>query len=206
LRVWYGPFEVLEPRDPFALIVWENCAYLVDDARRARTYRALEELAGINPAALLAAGPAKIEAAIAGGGMRPGHRAAKVIRCAEVAVEFADGDLRATLDAISDTQRRTLLRRFPGIADPGAAKVLLFSGYSSEPALESNGLRVLERLGAIEGRPTYAATYRAGVAALRSCDAFEAFTLLREHGRSLCKASRPRCPECPLRAACAFVR
>jgi endonuclease III len=211
LRKQYGPIELPEPREPFALIVWENCAYLVDDERRAQTFEDLRKAVGITAQKLLAAGAKKIEAAIGKGGMQPPHRAAKVVRCAEIALTSADGDLAASLWALPEKPRRTLLKRFPGIADPGADKVLLLCGFSDAPALDSNGLRVLERLGLVATGQTYAAAYRAGLTALTTAGivgptALEAFALLRAHGRKLCKRTGPLCPACSLRSVCPSAR
>ncbi len=204
LRKLYGAGAFPGPSDPFEAIVWENCAYLVDDERRANTYNALSERIGITPFALISAGAKSIEAAIKGGGMNAAHRAAKVLQSAEISLEFADGNLSAALAESDDKARRRLLKRFPGIGDPGVDKVLLMGGYSDEPALDSNGVRVLERLGAIQPAVSYAVSYRAAVAYLRaqSVDTREAFALLREHGRTLCKRNNPRCPECSVRAEC----
>ena len=204
LKELYGAGKIPEPSDPFDEIVFENCAYLVDDERRSKTYDELRKRIGVTPLKLASAGAKSIEAAIAGGGMNAPHRAAKVLRCAEIALEFAGGNLAAALAKADDKARRRLLKRFPGIGDPGADKVLLLGGYSNEPALDSNGLRVLERLHAIQPTSSYAAGYRAGVAYLRdqNVDAREAFALLREHGRTLCKRTNPNCAECPLRGTC----
>jgi endonuclease III len=204
----YGSPAIPEPPDPFEMIVWENCAYLVDDERRARTFEELRERIGVTPTQLLASGVRSIESAIADGGMQPAHRAAKVFRCAEIAMELADGDLARALDDADEKAQRRLLKRFPGIGDPGADKILLLAGYSRAPALDSNGLRVLERLHAISASSSYAAGYRAGVTYLaeQKVDPLEAFGLLREHGRTLCKRTNPRCPECPLRKSCPSAR
>jgi endonuclease III len=211
LRKQHGAVELPEPREPFELIVWENCAYLVDDERRARTFASLRKSVGIAPHKLIGAGAKKIEAAIHDGGMRPPHRAAKVLRCAEIAFEFAGGDLGAALAALAAKPRRTLLKRFPGIADPGVDKVLLLSGLAHEPALDSNGLRVLERLHLVKPGQPYAAAYRAAVAALVQAgilgpQAVEAYAILRAHGRTLCKRTSPVCPTCSLRRACPSAR
>ena len=48
---------------------------------------------------------------------------------------------------MASTKARRALKRFPGIADPGADKLLLFAGVTPYLALDSNGLRVLLRLG-----------------------------------------------------------
>jgi len=212
LKRFYGAVAAPEPRDPFALIVWENAAYLVDDERRALVFARLRERVGIEPAPLLAAGAAAIEEAIRDGGMQPSHRAEKVLRCALIAIDYADGDLHGALRALDARSRRKLLKRFPGIGDPGVAKVLLFAGLASDPALESNGLRVLERLGVVAAGQPYASAYRAGVAYLAevgiesAAQAIDAFVLLRHHGRELCKRTNPACEPCPLRGQCAYAR
>jgi endonuclease-3 len=49
---------------------------------------------------------------------------------------------------------KKLLMRFPMIGEPGAEKILLFCGALAVLALESNGLRVLVRVGVAEERKT----------------------------------------------------
>jgi endonuclease III len=100
------------------------------------------------------------------------------------------------------------LRLFPGIGEPAAEKILLFTRAQPVLALDSNGLRALRRLGYGEEKKNYAATY----ASVR--DAFapslpgrydtliEAHQLLRRLGRELCKVSAPRCGSCPLAGVC----
>jgi endonuclease III len=193
----YGDVELPEPRTPFALIVWENCAYLVDDERRAQTFANLRKQIGIAPEKLVAAGAKKIEAAIRDGGMQPPHRAAKVFESAQLGLDVTD----------EEWSDRKVLKRFPGIADPGADKVLLLCGFSDTPALDSNGLRVLERLHVVKPGQPYAAAYRAGVKALSEADvrgqeAVRVFALLRAHGRELCKRATPLCGACSLRRTC----
>lgn len=197
LRKHYGTVDIPEPREPFALIVWENCAYLVDDERRAQTFEALRTAIGIAPEQLLAAGPKNIEAAIRDGGMAPPRRAAKIFESAQLALELRE-------DAWAD---RKVLKRFPGIADPGADRVLLLCGLGEAPTVDSNGLRVLERLHIVRPGQAYASAYRAGVRALTDAGvhgqkAIETYALLRAHGRELCKRARPRCGRCPLRREC----
>jgi endonuclease III len=184
----------------------------VPDDRRSRVFETLDERIGANPAALLAAGERKIGSAIRDGGMQAPHRAAKVFRCAQIAIEYAGGELLEALRRLDSKPRRTLLKRFPGIGDPGVAKVLLFCGLEPGPALDSNGLRVLERLGLLDEGLPYAAGFRDGVAYLRnngirdSSKAIEAFALLRHHGRELCKRTHPDCERCPLRAKCPYAK
>lgn len=208
LHEQYGDVELPEPRTPFELIVWENAGYLVDDEKRAAVFKRLKREIGLQPAQILAAKRERLAEAIREGGMQPQHRAEKLRRCAEIAIEFAGGDLASALKSMAGPKRRALLKRFPGIADPGADKILLLCGYDSLPAVESNGLRVMQRLGFVEEDPSYARMYKAATAALfqSGVDLVEAFTLLREHGRELCKRNAPVCPVCPLRRVCPFAR
>ncbi len=134
-----------------------------------RRLRTCARAIGITPVKLVAAGPKKIEAAIRDGGMQPPHRAAKVFASAQLALDVSK-------DEWGD---RKVLKRFPGIADPGADKILLLCGFSDAPALDSNGLRVLERLHVVT-----AGTSVRGSLSCRRCSA------LRRRGA---RAKRARC-------------
>ena len=104
------------------------------------------------------------------------------------------------------------LRKFPSIGEPGAEKILLFSGSAPVLALDSNALRVLLRLGFGEEEKSYSKSYKAAQAAAdseipRTCSArIEAYQLLRRHGQELCKRNHPRCEACPLRPGCVYYR
>ena len=211
LARFYGPLpENGVPRDPFGLLVWENVAYLVDDARRRSAFEALRRGIGIQPRALLDAGATAIEHLIGAGGMLPRRRAEKVLRCAQIAAGVGDGDLCAALRDLEPKRARALLKRFPGIGDPGADKIMLLSGLGDEPALDSNGVRVVERLRGLPACSSYARSYRSAIESLRESGvrsagaAREAFQRLRQHGRALCRRANPKCPECPLRTTCAY--
>ena len=60
LEAHYGRPAPPEVTDPWALIVWENIAYLVDDERRQQAMAALRAEIGITPAEILAAPKAKL--------------------------------------------------------------------------------------------------------------------------------------------------
>jgi endonuclease III len=113
--------------------------------------------------------------------------------------------IRLPLDAA-----KRALRSFPGIGEPGAEKILLFCGCQPLLAPDSNGLRVLVRLGLVAENASYSKTYAAArelAAGLRSSprELLQAHLLLRHHGRTLCKRLTPRCPECPLERDCAYA-
>ena len=197
------------PSDPFQLILWDNIGYLVDDERRRRLFDAFEREVGLDPAASLAADPDLLLRLAKGGGMRPETRVDRWRTIAHIVLETAD--FAATLRALPLAKAQALLKRFPAIAEPGADKILLLSGIAATPALDSNGLRVLARLGIFEEGADYARSYKAAITVLaRDGDTTgpwlaTAFHVLREHGKALCKRGDPSCLACPLDAICAHV-
>ena len=55
LAAFYGKPEPPETTDPWEMIVWENIAYLADDARRREAMTMLRDQIGISPEQILAA-------------------------------------------------------------------------------------------------------------------------------------------------------
>jgi endonuclease III len=85
----------------------------------------------------------------------------------------------------------------------------LFAGISPRPALESNGVRALARLGFIQEEKDYARTWRSAIAVLAAQGPPEfgwltrAYLTLRAHGRATCRRGQPLCLACPLDETCA---
>src|SRR2546423_14582663 len=84
--------------------------------------------------------------------------AGKLRTCAEIAIQEFGGSVH--IRVVQDEGAAKSLRRFPGIGGPGAEKILLFGGIRQILALDSNGLRVLPRLGYGTETGNYAADYR----------------------------------------------
>jgi endonuclease III len=194
--------------DPFEMVLRENVAYLVDDDRREEAFRRLREEVGLTPEAILKAPKAALYGVTKLGGMHPEQRVDRLRDIARIAVaEFPDG-VKSALD-LPPAQAKKLFRKFPSFGDPGAEKILLFNGRLAVLALDSNGLRVLLRLGFGEESRNYSTSYRSAQKAVREevPDADRAlFTrahlLLRAHGKETCKTSSPRCEICPLSKGC----
>jgi len=205
-RAHGAPDEPL-PRRALDWILWENVAYLVPEERRAQAYRALKKRTRLTAAGILALPREELREIADLGGMLAERRVEKLLAIATRVQEEFDGDLEAALD-LPLTKARSALKRFPGIGDPGADKIVLFTGTHAIAALESNGLRALVRLGHAQEEKSYAATYRAARRALepyleRGCAWLQrAHLLLAAHGRRLCKNNAPLCDECPLADAC----
>ena len=204
-----GPPPPFPHVDPLHQILHENVAYLVDDRRREEAFAGLRERVGLEPAAILAAPVATLREIAGLGGMLPDQRVGKLLRIAELALRHFPHGLREVLTRPGAEARKALMR-FPGIGEPGAEKILLFSGAQPVLALDSNGLRVLLRLGYGEAHKSYSASYRSAQTAAsaelpRECHGLQrAHLLLRRHGQQTCKRSRPLCGGCPLRGVCPY--
>jgi endonuclease III len=161
----YGKPARLRSTDPFDMVLWECCAYLVDDGRRRKVYDRLISATGGNPERIAAMQPAALAQVIKeDGGMRPAMRAEKLQRAADLVLDAG----RRVLTALcrSDPKRaRMILKKFPGIGDPGADKILMVQGSLKSLAPESNAARVLCRLGFGTPDPRYDRMYRSVIAA-----------------------------------------
>ena len=212
LRRYYGRPPAPVSRDPFRLILWEQVAYLVPDAQRRKAFAALRSQVGLTPAAILAAPAAKLQRiARLGGPIAANTRATRLRQSAELVAGRWEGDLRPAL-RLPMAQARRALAQFAMIGEPGADKILVYTRSARLLPLDSNGLRVLGRLGLITEARDYRATYRRAQEALapglpRRYDwSASAYSLLRQHGQELCRRSVPRCEVCPLRTRCAFAQ
>jgi endonuclease-3 len=210
LKKEHGRVAPPPARGAFQMALWEAVAYLVDDEVRLQVFRSLEKEVGLAPAALAAAGAARVAKAIAAGGMQPAMRAEKVMRAADIALEIGPEELQQEVEA-GTPRARKMLERFPGIGRPGAEKILMAHGAARTLAPDSNGLRVLVRLGFAPEKKDYAATYRTMAEALapelptKAEALLEAHLLLRLHGQTLCRRTSPACERCPLSGQCAFA-
>lgn len=208
LQRHYGKPAPLRATDPFAMVLWECCAYLVDDARRRRVYDRLVKATGGDPARIAAMKPGALAELIAAdGGMRPPMRAEKLQRAADLVLEVGRTELRALCRNDAARARRILLE-FPNFGGPGADKILMVAGSLETIAPDSNAARVLVRLGFGKDDARYDRMYRSVVEAVAPElpeDAerrVRAHRLLRQHGQVLCKTAAPRCGECPLAPRC----
>ena len=204
----YGAPKLPRFAGPFEMILWEIVAYLADDSRRAIAFKALRDRVGLTPPEILAA-PAKLLGEITrmGGSIAAEDRAARLRAAARIVIEDFDGHLSAVLTLPTQKAKKHLMR-FPMIGEPGAEKILMLSGALGVLALESNGVRVLTRLGIGEDRKSYAATYKSirevTVEQLPADPAVltKAHLLLRHHGQTLCLRNGPACHACPVSSDC----
>jgi endonuclease-3 len=195
---------------PFEMVLWEIVAYLADDETRASAFQALRDQVGLTPEAILAA-PTQLLVKITrmGGSIAAQDRAERLKSSAVRVIEEFDGDLGTVLKLPPQKAKKALMK-FPMIGEPGAEKILLFLGVLSVLALESNGLRLLTRLGFGREQKSYSATY----AALREVTIEQlpqnaellrtAHLLLKRHGQTVCLRNGPVCTACSVNFSCRF--
>lgn len=209
LAVHYGKPRPPVTTDPFELILFENVAYLVSDERREEAFKALRKHAGTKPHEILSASDESILKATRLGGMHPEQRVSRLREIALIAMNEFDGQLGEALK-LPLPKAKQALRAFPGIGEPSAEKVMLFTRSYPVLGLDSNGLRVLLRLGFGAEKKNYTATYRAVQEAIKAQLTEDygwligVHILLRQHGKELCKTNAPLCEKCPVRKSCAY--
>lgn len=209
LKRQHGILEPPPARGPFELVMWENACYLLPEERRAEVFEALRVQVGMNPHAILNAGGEKLLTLAKRGGMRPEVRVFRWREIARITVSQFAGDLSRILNEPYDKAKRAL-KQFPTIGDPGAEKILLFCGMARGLPLESNGLRVLTRVGYGRTQKSYGATYKSVQEAIGpelprdAASLMRAHLLLRQHGRQVCTNNAPACAECKAAEVCAF--
>jgi endonuclease-3 len=209
LEKFYGNAEPCWPVDPYEFIVWWHCGYPASDTTCTKGWDKLKSEVGIERHNLLEATPRRLASVLKAGGIVPELRA---LRLKEIAMrvdhEFG-GDLRAALVGPLPEARK-ILKKFPGIADPGADRILLFAGIVPIAAVPSNCTQVLARVLYGQEGENYRGNYRETLRAIavevpETFDArTRAYLLLKLHGQEICKRTNPRCGECPVSSKCAF--
>ena len=211
LKQHYGASETPPAKGPFELVLWENACYLLRDERRLEVFEAVRAQVGLNAAAIDGASDRVLLPLAKRGGMRPEMRVSRWREISRIALSQYAGDLDSILK-LPYAEAKKALKQFPTIGDPGAEKILLLCGLSSGLPLESNGVRVLTRLGWGRAQRNYGATYRSVQEALKpelpagTEQLKDAHLLLRTHRKTLCKDKAPLCHQCPVSACCAYAR
>lgn len=205
----YGSLQARWPTDAYSFLIWWHCGYPASDAACDKGWHTLKASIGTDPVQILAASHADLTKALKPGGMVPELRAVRLKEIAALIQDQFAGDLHSALVGPLP-QVRKMLKKFPGIADPGADRILLFAGVAPIAAVPSNCVHVVVRL--LRGREheNYGLTYRESQAAIEAefPRTFEArqhvYLLIKEHGQKLCKRTNPKCSECPIRDKCAY--
>lgn len=211
LESFYGVQKTAWPTDPYEFALWWLSGYPQSDTNCAKGWAGLTGAMGTTPAEILTVPPKKLSEAIKSGGMVPELRAQRMKEVAlRVQIEFG-GDLLASIKSVPVAEARKILKKLPNIADPGADRILLFARIAPIAAVPSNNVHPLVRILHGRERENYGVNYRQAKADIeeQTPESFEAriraYLLLKVHGQTLCKRTKPKCEECPVNGVCMFV-
>jgi endonuclease III len=206
----YGAPELPPAKGPFELVLWENACYLLPDSRRLAVFEGLRDRVGLNADAIWHADRDTLLELAKMGGMRPETRVFRWLEIARIVRTQFEGDLDRILK-LPYAQAKRALHQFPNIGEPGAEKILMQCGMAEGLPLESNGCRVLLRIGFGREQRNYGAAYRsiqealAGQLPRDAASLTRAHFLLRQHGKETCKTSGPACGDCCAVDLCAYA-
>jgi endonuclease III len=94
------------------------------------------------------------------------------------------------------------LTALPGVGPKTAACVLCFSFDRPVLPVDTHVHRIALRLGIVPPRTSPARTQAALTRLVPAGDVYATHMRMVAHGRTLCRPTAPRCPECPLLALC----
>lgn len=210
LESFHGPQEARWPTDPYEFLVWWHCGYPASEDRCNRGWASLSGEIGISPERILETPSATLARVLKSGGMIPELRAGRLKEVAQRVQGQLDGDLHSALVRLPLRKARGLLKKFPGIGDPGADRIILFGRIAAVCAVPSSCPEVLVRIGSGTPHDQYSANYRAAqqIVQSQSDESFDArsraYLLVQKHGQQVCKRSNPKCRSCPVTAHCQF--
>ena len=202
LEAAYGRPEWRASGDPLGTLIGTILSQHTSDVNSERAYASLR--ACFPTWAAVRDAPLPLVAdAIRSGGLAV-LKAVRIQRILDQVLE-ARGEL--SLDFLRDLpldEGRAFLRSLDGIGPKSAACVLLFSLDKPAMPVDTHVHRVAGRLGLIDRRVSADAAHELLEPMVPPEEVYSFHVNLIRHGRVICKAQRPRCPECPVNALCAY--
>ncbi|MCB1043420.1 MAG: hypothetical protein KDC35_10795 [Acidobacteria bacterium] len=197
--------------DPFEFVLWTQVGYLVSHEKRMAAFERLKADVGLRVGDILGADLDRLcRITRLGGSIGAELRASRMKASAEWVVNTWQGDLTRVFALPVEQAVRTLMK-IPMIGRPGAETLLMVMGAQPLLGLESNGLRVLLRLGFGEDKGKYDKTYSSVQQAVRDSLPHRTQELvalhlrLKRHGETVCRNKKPMCNTCKLQQNCTFA-
>ena len=196
----YGPFSE-EPRlDPAHEVVFTILSQHTSDINSARAFQLLMDRFGTLEA--VAAGDvADIEEAISPGGLAR-VKAPRIKQVLNLMLELNGSLDLSFLREMPLADAKAWLRQLPGIGPKSAGIILSFALGRPAMAIDTHIFRVCQRLGLIGPKVNAEKAHDILEAAVEPEQVFQFHVAFINHGRQVCKAQRPLCPECVVAAGC----
>jgi len=196
----YGVPEWRPRRDPVAELIYTILSQNTSDANSGRAFCRLREAFGTWQAVARAPVGA-VAQAIQVGGLN--HVKAPRIQAVLRAIEEERGGYDLSfLGGMPLEAARAWLCRLPGVGPKSAACVLMFSLRRPALPVDTHVHRVARRLGLIGPRVSPEQAHGLLEAMLPPEKVYSFHVNLVRHGRQVCKAPRPLCPQCVLNQGC----
>ena len=196
----YGPFPE-EPRlDPIHELTFTILSQHTSDTNSERAFRSLMRRFGSLEAVAEADVP-DIEEAISGGGLAK----IKAPRIKEVLTRIVELNGSLDLSFLREmplAEAKAWLRQLPGIGPKSAGIILSFSLGMPAMAIDTHIYRVSQRLALIGPKVSADKAHDLLEEAVEPEQVYPFHQAFINHGRLVCKAQRPRCPECVVGHGC----
>ncbi|MFQ6052768.1 MAG: endonuclease III domain-containing protein [Candidatus Bathyarchaeia archaeon] len=188
--------------DPFRSLIRIILNQNTNSRNEGMAYRRLEQEIGVTPGDISAAPVDSIAEAIRPAGMY-NLRSVTIKRVAAVVAERFDGDLTPVLEKPYE-EAREILMSLPGVGPKTADVLLMFDAGKEVVPVDRHIFRITKRLQLVPERASYDEVRRALETATPPGRHEDVHVLLIRFGREVCRAQRPRCPECFLSDLCPF--
>jgi endonuclease-3 len=196
----YGHVQWQPRRDPMSELIYTILSQHTSDINSIRAFESLIDHFGVWEE-VENAEVKDIEMAIWAGGLA--RVKSQRIKDILISVRHRRGDL--DLSFLGDMMlgdAKTWLMALPGVGPKTAAVVLCFALGMPAMPVDTHIYRVTKRLGLIEIKTTAEQAHDILEVSISPEKIFGFHVYLINHGREVCKALRPRCPECALRDKC----
>lgn len=196
----YGPRPWHPHHDPLSELILTVLSQNTSDANSRRTFLRLRE-SFASWEELAEAPVEEIRAAIEPGGLA--HVKAKRIK--EFLQQIKQRRSALELDFLEHLplpEAKAWLRKLPGVGPKTAACVLLFALGKPALPVDTHIFRVARRLGLIPPGVSVEKAHELLESQLSPEDVYPFHLYLIEHGRRVCQARRPSCPQCLLAPIC----
>jgi endonuclease III len=131
----------------------------------------------------------------------------KARRIQQILAAIEEREGRIDLDrllGLDDQAAESYLVSLPGVGPKTAACVLVFSMGRAAFPIDTHVHRIAARLGWIPPTATADRAYRVLAPVVPPDIRYDLHVALITHGRTVCRAQRPRCGDCVLRDLCAY--
>lgn len=198
----YGIPRREKVHDPLEELIFTLLSQNTNDRNRDRAWEALRA-AYPTWNDVVAAGPGRVARAIRPGGLgrTKGRRIISILKGIKGRYGAYDIDF---LGRLPRDEARRLLLSFTGVGPKTAACVLLFScGLPAFP-VDTHIHRVATRLGLLPTRTTREKAHGILEGLVPQDDYYPVHINMIRHGRTVCRAARPRCADCILLRLCPY--